>query len=87
MFAPLYTFGNSETRTLIMPGLFNIDFNLKKAFRFTETRQLEFRAEFFNIMNHTNFDSPGNTLGSPTFGVISAAEPARVSQMSLKFVF
>jgi len=87
VFAPLYTFGNSETRTLIMPGLFNIDFNLKKAFRFTESRQLEFRAEFFNILNHTNFDMPGNTLGSPNFGVISAAEPARVSQMSLKFVF
>jgi len=67
--------------------LFNIDFNLKKAFRFTESRQLEFRAEFFNILNHTNFDMPGNTLGSPNFGVISAAEPARVSQMSLKFVF
>ena len=71
VFAPLYTFGNSETRTLIMPGLFNIDFNMKKAFRFTESRQLEFRAEFFNIMNHTNFDMPGNTLGSANFGVIS----------------
>jgi hypothetical protein len=37
-FAPLYAYGNSETRTLIMPGLFNIDFNVKKAFIFTEAR-------------------------------------------------
>jgi hypothetical protein len=87
VFAPMYTFGDSETRTLIMPGLFNIDFNLKKAFRFSESRQLEFRAEFFNILNHTNFDMPGNTLGSPNFGVISSAEPSRISQMSLKLVF
>ncbi len=48
-FAPLYAYGNSETRALIMPGLFNIDFNVKKAFIFTEARRLEFRAEFFNV--------------------------------------
>ena len=86
-FAPLYAYGNSETRTLIMPGLFNIDFNVKKAFIFTEARRLEFRAEFFNVLNHTNFSAPGNTLGSPNFGVIAGSEPARVSQMSLKLVF
>jgi Carboxypeptidase regulatory-like domain len=87
VFAPMYTFGNSESRALIMPGLFNIDFNAKKAFQFTESVRLEFRGEFFNILNHTNFDIPGNTLGAPTFGVISSAEPARISQMSLKIVF
>ena len=86
-FAPLYTYGNSETRTLILPGLFNIDFNVKKAFRLTDITRLEFRAEFFNVMNHTNLGIPGNTLGSPNFGVIASSEPARVSQMSLKIVF
>ena len=86
-FAPLYTYGNSETRTIILPGQFNVDFNIKKAFKFTEAVRLEFRAEFFNILNHTNLGIPGNTLGSPNFGVIASSEPARVSQMSLKIVF
>jgi hypothetical protein len=85
--APLYTYGDAETRTLILPGLFNIDLNFKKAFTFTESVRLEFRAEFFNVMNHTNLGLPGNTLGSPNFGVIASSEPARVSQMSLKLVF
>ena len=85
--APLYTFGSEETRTLIMPGLANVDVNLKKAFRFAERVSLEFRAEFFNVLNHTNFSAPGATLGTPQFGIISSAGPARVGQMSLKIVF
>jgi hypothetical protein len=85
--APLYTFGNAETRTLIMPGLFNIDMNATKDFYLGERVRLEYRAEFFNLLNHTNFSMPGNTLGTPTFGVISTAGPARVSQMGLKLIF
>lgn len=84
---PLYTFGTEETRTLIMPGLFVFDFNVKKAFAITESIRLEFRAEFFNLTNNSNFRQPGNSLGSNTLGVISSAQPARISQMSLKVVF
>lgn len=86
-FAPLYTFGSEETRTLIMPGLANVDVNLKKAFLLKEGINLEFRAEFFNFFNRTNFGQPGSVLGSPNFGIISTHGPARVSQMSLKLVF
>jgi hypothetical protein len=86
-FAPLYTFGSEETRTLIMPGLANVDANLKKAFALHERMNLEFRAEFFNFFNRTNFGQPGSVLGTPSFGIISSAGPARVSQMSLKLVF
>ncbi|HEU0120500.1 MAG TPA: TonB-dependent receptor [Bryobacteraceae bacterium] len=85
--APMYTFGSEETRTLIMPGLANVDVNLKKAFPIYERVKLEFRAEFFNFLNHTNFSQPGSTLGTPQFGIISSSGPARVSQMSLKLVF
>jgi hypothetical protein len=85
--APLYTFGTEETRTLIMPGVANVDANLKKAFRLRELADLEFRAEFFNFFNRTNFSQPGATLGTPQFGIISGSGPARVSQMSLKLVF
>ncbi len=86
-FAPLYTFGSEETRTLIMPGLANADVNLKKAFALKEGVNLEFRAEFFNFFNRTNFGQPGSVLGSPNYGIIGTHGPARVSQMSLKLVF
>lgn len=85
--APLYTFGTEETRTLIMPGLANVDVNLKKAFTLRESVNIEFRAEFFNFFNRTNFGQPGSVLGTPNFGLIAGSGPARVSQMSLKLVF
>ncbi|MEJ7609244.1 MAG: hypothetical protein WKF37_23970, partial [Bryobacteraceae bacterium] len=84
---PQYTFGSEETRTLFMPGLANVDASLKKAFRMWETGNLEFRAEFFNVFNRTNFGQPGNVFGNPSFGIISASGPARVGQVSLKLVF
>ena len=87
VFAPMYTFGTEETRTLIMPGLANVDVNLKKAFALRESTNLEFRAEFFNFFNRTNFGQPGSVLGTPSFGIISSHGAARVSQMSLKLVF
>jgi hypothetical protein len=84
---PQYTFGSEETRTVFMPGLANVDATLKKSFRLLESMNLEFRAEFFNLFNRTNFSQPGNVLGNPSFGIISSAGPARVGQMSLKIVF
>ncbi|MCI0621656.1 MAG: hypothetical protein L0387_08310 [Acidobacteria bacterium] len=72
---------------LIMPGLANVDITMKKSFRFGERVSLEYRAEFFNLFNHTNFSQPGATLGTPTFGIISSASAARVGQMGLKVVF
>jgi hypothetical protein len=87
VFAPMYTFGTEETRTVIMPGVATVDANLKKAFRIFERLSLEYRAEYFNALNRTNFNQPGNVLGTPSFGIISSAGPARVGQMSLKLVF
>lgn len=87
VFAPLYTFGSEETRTLIMPGVATVDANLKKAFKIAERLNLEYRAEYFNALNRTNFGQPGGVLGTPSFGIISTAGAARVGQMSLKLVF
>ncbi len=83
----LYQFGNSETRTVLMPGVINFDLNVKKAFQLAESMRLEFRGEFFNATNRTNFGAPGSAIGTPNYGVIASAGPARVSQMSLKLVF
>jgi len=45
------------------------------------------RAEFFNLLDHNNFNQPDNYFGSPSFGqVVSAGSPRRI-QFALKFLF
>jgi len=56
-------FGNSGRNTLCGPSLKDFDFSLLKQTKLTETMNLEFRAEFFNLFNHANFDVPVNTQG------------------------
>jgi hypothetical protein len=49
---------------------------------------MQFRAEFFNLFNHPEFGPPGNTFGTPNFGVVSSqANNARLIQFGLKFAF
>jgi hypothetical protein len=59
-----------------------------KGFPITESKRMEFRAEFFNIFNHPQFGPPGLTVGTPGFGAIeSVAVPPRQIQFALKFFF
>jgi hypothetical protein len=83
----LYHFGNSGRDILTGPGLVNFDASLFKNFNFTETKRLQFRAEVFNLFNHTQLMLPGQTINTSTFGVITAARPAREMQMALKLYF
>jgi hypothetical protein len=82
-----YTFGNAPRSVLRGPAWKNVDLTLSKNFKITERWSTELRGEFFNVLNHANFDIPGHTLGNPDFGVISAAEPARTVQVALRVVF
>ncbi|WP_420239395.1 carboxypeptidase regulatory-like domain-containing protein [Telmatobacter bradus] len=52
------TYGNVARDSLIGPGLYNLDFSVAKRAHITERLGFEFRAEFFNILNHTNFSTP-----------------------------
>jgi hypothetical protein len=85
-FATPGTFGDAGRGSLIGPGLKEIDFSLFKNTAITEGRIVQFRAEFFNIANHPNFENPLRTLG-PTFGQIQAAGPSRQIQFGLRFIF
>jgi len=85
--APLGTFGNSGRNIVIGPGTNNFDFSLLKNIRITETKTLQFRAEFFNAFNHPQFLLPVADPTSAAFGQILAARPAREIQFGLKFVF
>jgi hypothetical protein len=63
------------------------DFSALKNFKFTESKNLQFRAEFFNIFNHANFWVPVNDLNSPNAGQIQTSQPGRLVQLALKFLF
>ena len=58
-----------------------------KNFKVTESKQFQFRAEFFNILNHTNFRLPDSDISSLTFGNIQAAQNPRLVQFALKFLY
>lgn len=81
------TLGNVGRNTLIGPGLFNADAVLVRHFRIKERMDLQFRAEFFNTLNHSNYTLVGRILNDPTFGqVLSQADP-RELQFGFKFTF
>ncbi|HYO82753.1 MAG TPA: TonB-dependent receptor, partial [Bryobacteraceae bacterium] len=82
-----YTFGNAGRAILESPGLAVVNLSLMKNFAFTERWNLQFRAEAFNAFNRVNLEDPGRALGSPQFGVITAANDPRNLQLGLKLQF
>lgn len=82
------TYGNLRPYSLYGPHYTNFDGAITKFVPIREPAQLEARAECFNCFNHTNFMNPSATLSnSNTFGVITAANPPRILQLSLKIDF
>ena len=82
-------FGNAGRNIVQGPGYQQWDLAALKNFRFTETKTLQFRAEFFNVFNHANFGIPVNDLNTPpgTTGSIQTSQPGRLVQLALKFLF
>jgi hypothetical protein len=97
------TFGNVGRDTLTGPGLTELDLALAKSTTIHERLRAQFRAEFFNVLNHSNFTTPNAVVYSsgptpktptaeaavsPTAGVISAtATTSRQIQFGLKLLF
>jgi hypothetical protein len=81
------TYGNLRPYSLYGPHYTDLDGAVTKFVPVHEPAQLEARAECFNCLNHTNFMNPGATLSTSTFGVITAANPPRILQLSLKIDF
>ena len=85
-----YTFGNApRTYTgLRGDGVRNVDFALHKNTRITEKLNLQFRAEYFNLMNHPQFAPPNANLGAAQFGTVTAqANQPRIVQLALKLSY
>lgn len=91
----LGTEGDARRRYFHGPGINNWDFALLKDTMITERFSLQFRAEFFNIFNHTQFLGPSGVTGfgptgtalSSSFGVVAGAAQPRIGQLSLKLNF
>jgi len=81
------TFGTANRRFFHGPGINNTDFGMQKEFRVTEAKSFEFRAEFFNIFNHAQFNNPSGDITSANFGNVTSARPMRIGQLSGKFIW
>jgi len=91
--------GNLGRNTVIGPGLFNVDFSMVKNIKvpkISDSFNIQFRTEFFNVFNHANFAPPVDNLlaidstGAPVdgFGQITSLQvPSREIQFALKIVW
>jgi hypothetical protein len=99
-FPAQYTLGNLGRNSLTGPGLQDLDFSLFKnqnVPRISETFKVQFRAEFFNVLNHTNFALPDSThttmwnssgvLNGNAGQLTSTQAPSRQIQFGLKLVW
>ena len=80
--------GNAHRTICCGPHISQTDLALLKTIQLTETRRIDFRAEFFNIFNHTQFYTPdGNTSDGSQFGQVTQSRDPRLIQFALKFFF
>ena len=80
-------YGDEGRNVVRGPGYVNWDFSALKNIHLTETKQLQFRGELFNVLNHTNFRLPVSDIESPTFGQVQSDVSPRVIQVAMKFLF
>jgi hypothetical protein len=86
--ALLGTLGNAKRTICCGPRISQTDFAILKSFGISEHKRLDFRAEFFNLFNHTQFFNPdGNTSDGSQFGQVQQARDPRLMQFALKFFF
>jgi len=86
--APLGQIGNAPRTICCGPAISNLDLGVHKTFRLREGTGLEFRTEFFNVLNHTQFFNPdGNITNDVNFGRVSRARDPRLIQLALRITF
>jgi len=80
-------FGDVGRNSFRSPNFDQWDASVDKSFRIREQARLQFRAEFFNILNHTDFGIPNTVITNAAFGTIRSTFPARQGQFALKLIF
>ena len=85
---PTLGYGNTSKNSILGPRYTNWDMALHRYIPVHDEMQFQFRAEYFNVFNHTNFGDPNTTVSSSTFGRITGTNgDPRIAQLSLKFLF
>ncbi len=80
--------GNLGRNTFTGPSWSNVDFSIIKDTRITESKSLQFRAEFFNLLNQATFGTPNGTIGNPSFGTSTTTATAeRQIQFGVRLIF
>jgi hypothetical protein len=80
-------FGTSPRSVLRGAPVITTDLTLEKAFHISERVKLEIRSEFYNLLNHANFNVPGFTFGAPDFGQVTSARAGRNTQLAARLSF
>jgi len=80
-------YGDVGRNSFRAPNFDQWDFSVDKNFRIQEKARLQFRAEFFDLPNHTNFGIPNPQITSAAFGTIRTTFPSRQVQFALKLLF
>ncbi len=80
-------FGNAATGSIRGPGTVDFDMAFYKDFRIQEHHKFEFRGEFFNVFNHTNFAGVSTALGAGNFGRLTSARDPRIAELALRYEF
>ncbi|HZT29649.1 MAG TPA: hypothetical protein VFA33_07200 [Bryobacteraceae bacterium] len=83
----LGTFGNAGRSLVRGPGVNNWDLSFSKRTMIHESVELQFRGEFFNLFNHTQYSGVSTTVGAATFGQVTSARDPRITQLGLRLLF
>ena len=83
------TYGTIGRNTVRGPGMFTVDFSAFKSFQmpWSEGHKLEFRGEFFNLLNRPNLGNPNTARINALFGRITSAGEPRIVQLGLRYAF
>jgi hypothetical protein len=87
---PVGTFGNVGKGAFRGPGKFNVDTGLSKNFYPLKTHEdirMQLRGEFFNVLNHSQFNDPDVTRNDGNFGGIYGSADPRIIQLAVKIYF
>lgn len=80
-------FGSAAPGSITGPGYIGFDMALYKDFDIAEGKTIQFRSEFFNTFNHTNFSGVSTAFGSGNYGQVTSARNPRILEFALRLQF
>jgi len=83
----LRTYGTLPRNFLRGPGRFNINLSVAKVTPITERLGAEFRADFFNLLNNAQFETPNTNISDPNFGQVQDTANPRIIQLAVRLTF